>query len=53
MASFMELMLKTTKTLEKMVVRLECHLQGRDFEELLKMVPKLSHDNNNVSIVLS
>ncbi|CAA7028912.1 unnamed protein product [Microthlaspi erraticum] len=53
MASFLELMLKTTKKLEKMVVKLEGHLQGRDFEELLKMVPKLSHDNNNVSIALS
>ncbi|ESQ52725.1 hypothetical protein EUTSA_v10017536mg [Eutrema salsugineum] len=43
MASFMELMLKTTKTLEKMVTRLV---------GLLQMVPRLSHDNN-VSIVLS
>ncbi|EFH70460.1 hypothetical protein ARALYDRAFT_314380 [Arabidopsis lyrata subsp. lyrata] len=51
-ASFMELMLKRTKTLEKMVVRLESYLDGRGFEELLEMVPMLSR-NNNVSIVLS
>ncbi|CAL9218283.1 unnamed protein product [Arabidopsis halleri] len=51
-ASFMELMLRRTKTLEKMVVRLESYLDGRGFEELLEMVPMLSR-NNNVSIVLS
>ncbi|CAH2058646.1 unnamed protein product [Thlaspi arvense] len=52
-ASFMELMLKSTKTLEKMVVRLKGYLERRRFEELLEMVPMLSHNNNNVSIVLS
>ncbi|VYS48598.1 unnamed protein product [Arabidopsis thaliana] len=51
-ASFMELMIKTTKKLEKMVVRLESYLDERGFEELLEMVPMLSR-NNNVSIVLS
>ncbi|EFH70457.1 predicted protein [Arabidopsis lyrata subsp. lyrata] len=51
-ASFMELMIKTTKALEKMVVRLESYLDGRDFEELLEMVPMLSQ-NNNVSIEFS
>ncbi|CAE5959759.1 unnamed protein product [Arabidopsis arenosa] len=51
-ASFMELMLKRTKTLEKMVVRLESYLDERGFEELFEMVPMLSR-NNNVSIVLS
>jgi len=51
-ASFMELMIKTTKKLEKKVVRLESYLDGRGFEELLEMVPMLSR-NNNVSIVLS
>ncbi|XP_010512937.1 PREDICTED: putative F-box protein At1g49610 [Camelina sativa] len=51
-AKFMELMLKTTKTVEKMVVRLERYLEERDFEELLPMVPMLFH-HNNVSIVLS
>ncbi|KAG7599969.1 F-box domain, partial [Arabidopsis suecica] len=51
-ASFMELMIKTTKALENMVVRLESYLDGRDFEELLEMVPMLSQ-NNNVSIEFS
>lgn len=51
-ARFMELMLKTTKTVEKMVVKLERYLEGRDFEELLQMAPKLFH-HNNVSILLS
>lgn len=52
-ASFIELIFKTTKTLEKMVIRLEeCDLQGRGFEELLEIVPMLAY-NNNVSIVLS
>ncbi|CAE5959758.1 unnamed protein product [Arabidopsis arenosa] len=51
-ASFMELMIKITKALEKMVVRLESYLDGRDFEELLEMVPMLSQ-NNNVSIEFS
>ncbi|CAH2058145.1 unnamed protein product [Thlaspi arvense] len=50
--SFMELMLKSTKTLKKMVVTLEGYLEGRGFQELLEMVPMLSHNNNNVSIVL-
>ncbi|CAH2058643.1 unnamed protein product [Thlaspi arvense] len=52
-ASFMELMLKSAKTLEKMVVMLKGYLERRRFEELLEMVPMLSHNNNNVSIVLS
>ncbi|CAE6040690.1 unnamed protein product [Arabidopsis arenosa] len=51
-ALFMELVLKTTKTLEKMVVRLGPYSNTRGFKELLQMVPMLSHDNN-VSIVLS
>ncbi|KAG7594630.1 F-box domain [Arabidopsis thaliana x Arabidopsis arenosa] len=51
-ASFMELMIKTTKALEKMFIRLESYLDGRDFEELLEMVPMLSQ-NNNVSIEFS
>ncbi|KAG7574271.1 F-box-like domain superfamily [Arabidopsis suecica] len=52
MASFMELVLKNTKTLENMVVRFGSYLEDRKFEELLEMVQMLSHDNNNVSIVL-
>ncbi|CAH8265403.1 unnamed protein product, partial [Arabidopsis lyrata] len=51
-ALFMELVLKITKTLEKMVVRLGPYRNTRVFEELLQMVPVLSHDNK-VSIVLS
>ncbi|CAH8376493.1 unnamed protein product [Eruca vesicaria subsp. sativa] len=50
--SFMELMFKNTKTLEKMVVWLERYDQGRNFEELLEMVPVLS-DENNITIVFS
>lgn len=52
MASFMELVLKITKTLENMVIRFGSYLEERRFEELLDMVPVLSHENNNVSIVL-
>ncbi|XP_019099784.1 PREDICTED: putative F-box protein At1g49610 [Camelina sativa] len=50
-ASFMELVLKTTKTLEKMVVRLGPYRYTRRFRELRQRVPMLSHDND-VSIVL-
>ncbi|XP_056856691.1 probable F-box protein At1g60180 isoform X2 [Raphanus sativus] len=49
--SFIKLMLKTTKTLEKMVLRLGYYLQGRQVEELLEMVP-MFYQNNNVSIVV-
>ncbi|XP_010512946.1 PREDICTED: putative F-box protein At1g49610 [Camelina sativa] len=49
---FIKLVLKSTKTLENMVVRFGSFLEERRFEELLEMVPMLSHDNNNVSIVL-
>ncbi|CAH2058645.1 unnamed protein product [Thlaspi arvense] len=52
-ALFMELMLKSTKTLEKMVVMLKGYIARRKFEELLEMVPMLSHNNNNVSICLA
>ncbi|CAH2058498.1 unnamed protein product [Thlaspi arvense] len=52
-ASLMELMLKTTKILEKMVVKLEGYLGKGHFEELLGMVRVLSDNNHNVSIVLS
>ncbi|XP_010412963.1 PREDICTED: F-box/LRR-repeat protein At3g03360-like [Camelina sativa] len=50
-ALFMELVLKTTKTLEKMVIRLGPYRSERGVEELRQMVPMLSHDND-VSIVL-
>ncbi|XP_019100733.1 PREDICTED: putative F-box protein At1g49610 [Camelina sativa] len=50
-ASFMELVLKTTKTVEKMVVRLGPYRYTRRFRNLRQMVPMLSHDND-VSIVL-
>lgn len=49
--SFIKLMLKTTKTLEKMVLRLGHYLQERQVEELLEMVP-MFYQNNNVSIVV-
>ncbi|KAG7588198.1 F-box-like domain superfamily [Arabidopsis suecica] len=48
-ASFVELMLKNTKTLDKMVVQLNERYLGFKLKEL---APTLSH-NNNVSIVLS
>ncbi|CAE6038801.1 unnamed protein product [Arabidopsis arenosa] len=51
-ASFMKIILKNTKTLEKMVVRLKDYLEERGFEELLQIVPLLSLDNN-INIVLS
>ncbi|XP_024004339.1 putative F-box/LRR-repeat protein At3g18150 isoform X2 [Eutrema salsugineum] len=51
-ASFMKLMLGSTHRLEKMVVRLEGCLERRGFEELLQIVPMLSHDSN-VSIAVS
>ncbi|KAF3511216.1 hypothetical protein F2Q69_00001987, partial [Brassica cretica] len=44
--SFIKLMLKTTKTLEKMVLGLGYYLQGRQVEEFLEMVPMLCQDNN-------
>ncbi|WZZ87754.1 hypothetical protein YC2023_116333 [Brassica napus] len=50
--SFIKVLLKFTKTLEKVVVRLACYIDGRGFEELLGMVSMLSHEYN-VSIVLS
>ncbi|KAF3559923.1 hypothetical protein F2Q69_00010819 [Brassica cretica] len=50
-ASFMELMLKKTKTLEKMVVWFYSYRKGQTLEELPEMVPVLA-DKNNVSIVL-
>ncbi|ESQ43495.1 hypothetical protein EUTSA_v10015785mg [Eutrema salsugineum] len=53
MASFMEFVLKSTKTLGKMVVRFGGYFEESGFEELLEMVPMLSQDNDNVSIVLS
>ncbi|KAG7552691.1 F-box domain [Arabidopsis thaliana x Arabidopsis arenosa] len=52
MASFIELVLRSTKSLENMVVMFGSYLEERSFEELLDMVPVLSHENNNVSIVL-
>ncbi|CAE5956613.1 unnamed protein product [Arabidopsis arenosa] len=51
-ASFMQLVLKTTKTLELIVARVKGYIKGRCFVELRQMVPMLSR-NNNVSIVLS
>ncbi|CAH8265296.1 unnamed protein product [Arabidopsis lyrata] len=51
-ASFLKIILKNTKTLEKMVVRLKDYLEEKCFEELLQIVPSLSLDNN-ISIVLS
>ncbi|CAH8376222.1 unnamed protein product [Eruca vesicaria subsp. sativa] len=51
-ASFMELMFKNTKTLEKMVVWLESYDHGRISAELFEMVPVLS-EKNNVTIVLN
>ncbi|XP_010512936.1 PREDICTED: putative F-box protein At1g49610 [Camelina sativa] len=50
-ALFMELVLKTTKTLEKMVVRLGPYRSERGIKELRQKVPMLSHDKD-VSIVL-
>ncbi|XP_010507656.1 PREDICTED: F-box/LRR-repeat protein At3g03360-like [Camelina sativa] len=50
-ALFMELVLKTTKTLKKMVVRLGPYRSERGIKELRQMDPMLSHDND-VSIVL-
>lgn len=47
----MELMLKKTKTLEKMVVWFYSYLKEQTFEELPEMVPMLA-DKNNISIVL-
>ncbi|CAG7880899.1 unnamed protein product, partial [Brassica rapa] len=44
--SFIKLILKTTKTLEKMVLGLGYYLQGRQVEEFLEMVPMLCQDNN-------
>lgn len=46
--SFMKLMLKTSKTLEKMVVQLE-----DSYRKYKKVVSKTLSHNNNVSIVLS
>ncbi|EFH38778.1 hypothetical protein ARALYDRAFT_333309 [Arabidopsis lyrata subsp. lyrata] len=51
-ASFLKIILKNTKTLEKMVVRLKDYLEEKCFEELLQIVPSLSLDNN-ISILLS
>ncbi|XP_020871005.1 F-box/LRR-repeat protein At3g03360 isoform X2 [Arabidopsis lyrata subsp. lyrata] len=51
-ASFMQLVLKTTKTLELIVARVKGYIKGRCFVELRQMVPMLTR-NNNVSIVLS
>ncbi|KAG2326314.1 hypothetical protein Bca52824_009042 [Brassica carinata] len=51
-ASFMEIMCKNTKTLEKMVVWLDSDLHGQISKELLEIVPMLS-DKNNVSIVIN
>lgn len=51
-ASFMQLVLKTTKTLELIVARVKDYIKGRCFVELRRMVPMLTR-NNNVSIVLS
>ncbi|CAH8379313.1 unnamed protein product [Eruca vesicaria subsp. sativa] len=55
MASFMEMVMRNVKTLETLVVGLECiKPKGSDarwFEELLQMLQLLSN-NNNVSIVL-
>ncbi|CAH2058641.1 unnamed protein product [Thlaspi arvense] len=50
-ASLVELVLKTTKALEKMAVRWEGCPDGRRFEELLEMLSIISHDNN-VSVAL-
>ncbi|ESQ48097.1 hypothetical protein EUTSA_v10021970mg [Eutrema salsugineum] len=51
-ATFIELMFKSIKTLEKMVVRLkDCYLEARGFKEMVQTLP---HNNNdNVSIVFS
>ncbi|CAH8376385.1 unnamed protein product [Eruca vesicaria subsp. sativa] len=51
-ASFMELMFKNTKTLEKMVVWLKSYDHGRISAELFEMIPVLS-EKNNVTIVLN
>lgn len=51
-AAFIELILKTRNTLDKMVVRLEDDPKGRCFEELLHMVPMLTNEHN-VAIVLN
>ncbi|KAG2290000.1 hypothetical protein Bca52824_049604 [Brassica carinata] len=50
-ASFMELMLKKTKTVEKMVVWFYSYRKDQILEELPEMVPMLA-DKNKVSIVL-
>lgn len=50
-ALFMERLLKSTKSVETMVVLLVGYLDASGFEELLAMATTLSH-NNDVSIVI-
>lgn len=45
-ASFMELLLRNTKSLETMVVLLVGYLDASGFEELVAMATTLSHNNN-------
>lgn len=52
--SLMKIMVKKAKTLEKMVIlRLKGYLEGRDFVELLRIVPMLSRPATTMEIVLS
>uniref|UniRef100_A0A1J3JEE2 F-box/LRR-repeat protein n=1 Tax=Noccaea caerulescens TaxID=107243 RepID=A0A1J3JEE2_NOCCA len=50
-ASFMELLLRNTKSLETMVVLVVGYLDASGFDELLAMATTLSH-NNNVFILI-
>ncbi|XP_010423796.1 PREDICTED: F-box/LRR-repeat protein At5g02910-like [Camelina sativa] len=51
-ALFMERLLESTKSLETMVVLLVGYLDTSGFEELLAMATTLSHNNNDVSILI-
>ncbi|KAL1219923.1 F-box/LRR-repeat protein [Cardamine amara subsp. amara] len=51
-ALFIEFLLGNTKTLETLVVRLENNLDATKFEELLQMAQTISHNYNDVSILV-